>query len=71
MPYRPIIRKDDYTAGYGDKYSVFNFAASAGIILHSPIGPISFTVDYFNKNEDPVNLLFNLGYIIFNKRVLD
>ncbi len=71
MPYQPIIRNDDFNATYGQRYSTINFAGSAGIVLHSPIGPVNLSVDYFNKNEDPLNFLFNIGYIIFNQKVFD
>lgn len=70
-PYRPIVRNENFMAAYGKEFSIINFAGKAGIVFHSPIGPVNLSVNYFNKNENPVSVLFNLGYIIFNPRALD
>lgn len=70
-PHRPIIRDENFMAMYGSEFSTVNFAGSAGVVFHSPIGPVNLSVNYFNKNENPVSVLFNLGYIIFNQKALD
>jgi NTE family protein len=41
------------------------------MVFHSPIGPLSLTLNYFNKNEDPFSVIFNLGFIIFNPSPLE
>jgi len=70
-PYRAILQDDNFLAYYGPAFSTLNLAGSAGLVFHTPVGPLSISVNYFEKNENPVSVLLNLGYIIFNSRSLD
>lgn len=44
---------------------------SASLVLHSPIGPISFASNYYDLKETPWSFIFNFGYILFNKSPRD
>ena len=44
---------------------------SAALVLHSPIGPISFASNYYDLKETPWSFIFNFGYILFNKSPRD
>nr|NQU91922.1 hypothetical protein [Bacteroidota bacterium] len=46
-------------------------AASASLVFHTYIGPISMSVNYFDNPEEKFFVALNIGYIIFNKRALD
>lgn len=70
-PYRAILQDDNFLPYYGPSFSTLNLAGSAGLVFHTPVGPLSLSVNYFEKNENPVSVLLNLGYIIFNSRSLD
>jgi NTE family protein len=70
-PYRAILQDDNFMPYYGDSFSTVNLAGSAGLVFHSPVGPVSLSVNYFEKSENPVSLLLNIGYIIFNPRSMD
>jgi NTE family protein len=71
LPYRALFQDDNFQAQYDKSFKTVNFAGSAAMVFHSPIGPLSLSLNYFNANENPVSLLLNLGYIIFNPRALD
>lgn len=47
------------------------FMGSGSIVLHSPLGPVSFSVNYFDKKPEPWSFLFNFGYILFNRSARD
>lgn len=47
------------------------FMESSSIVLHSPFGPVSFSVNYFDKQPKPWSFLFNFGYVIFNRSARD
>jgi NTE family protein len=70
-PHRTILQDGNFQAFYGQPFSVINYAGSAAMVFHSPIGPLSLTLNYFNKNEDPFSVIFNLGFIIFNPSPLE
>jgi NTE family protein len=71
VPYRPLLQDGNFRAVYGDAFSTLNLAANASFVFHSPIGPLSLSLNYFEKNENPYSFYLNIGYIIFNKRALD
>lgn len=70
-PYRAILRDENFLAKYGPSFSTVNLAGSATMVYHTPVGPLSLSVNYFDKNENPVSVLLNLGYIIFNPRSIE
>lgn len=47
------------------------FMGSGSLVLHSPLGPVSFSVNYFDKKPQPWSFLFNFGYILFNRSARD
>jgi len=44
---------------------------SAAAVWQSPIGPLSFSVNYYEKNSNKFHFLVNFGYILFNKKGID
>lgn len=48
-----------------------HYIASSSMVFHSPIGPISFSLNYYHGTEQPLSLIFNIGYIIFNPKSKD
>ena len=70
-PYRPILQDENFLARYGPSFSTLNFAGSSSVVLHTPVGPLSLSLNYFSKNTDPFSVFLNFGYIIFNKKALD
>ncbi len=47
------------------------YMLSSSLVLHSPLGPISISANYYDQKEDPISILFNFGYIIFNSSPRD
>lgn len=71
QPYRKIRRNDDLTPSFGPVLSSRNYIASGSLVYHSPIGPASLTLNYYNGKEEPFSFLFNFGHLLFNDRPLD
>ncbi|MCZ8217544.1 MAG: hypothetical protein O9262_14970, partial [Cyclobacteriaceae bacterium] len=44
-----------------------SLAAGTSFVYHSPIGPISLMVNYYDDDENEFGLLFHVGYLLFNK----
>lgn len=67
------IEQDPITlkAKYGEAFSKRFFLGTFGLVYHSPVGPVSISVNYYDKNEKPFTVLFHFGYILFNRRALD
>jgi NTE family protein len=71
QPYQEINMKDDLTAGYGKPLVDHYLLASAVLLYHSPIGPISLSANYYPGSDNPWSFMFNIGFIIFNHNALD
>lgn len=71
QPWREIIRNDDFTASYADKIKMPRFMASIALVFSSPVAPVSFSANFYDKQANKWSFLFNVGYILFNKKALD
>lgn len=68
QPYQEIDPgKNDYLGPFLRRY----FIGTAALVGHTPIGPISFSVNYYYEELEPFSFLFHFGYIIFNKKTTD
>ena len=45
------------------------YMGSAVLVLHSPLGPVSLSMNYYELQEKPWSFIFNFGYLIFNRSV--
>ena len=71
QPIREILSTPDLKATYSERFLKRYFIASAGAVYHSPLGPVSMFVNYYDDRKDPFSFLFHIGFIIFNKGALD
>ena len=77
QPYKEVrLTENEKSANYGPIFGKRYFLATTAIVYHSPVGPISLSFNYYDKDELVVSkgiysLLFSFGYILFNKRALD
>lgn len=72
QPYRQI--EQDYTertAKYGTAFSSRSYIGSSTLVYHSPLGPLSLSMNYYDRTRDSFSFFLNLGFIIFNKSIYD
>jgi len=68
-PIREITEADNYLAVYSNKkFSTVNFMGTGALVFQSAVGPISFSVNYYEKNQSKIYAMFNIGYILFNRK---
>ena len=58
-------------ATYGPWLRSRYFVASAGLVFHSPVGPVAITASYYDKYDEPFMLSFYFGYILFNPKAVN
>ncbi|MCX6287256.1 MAG: patatin-like phospholipase family protein [Bacteroidetes bacterium] len=69
LPYQEILEDPvTHTATLGPVFSSRSVIASTALVYHSPLGPISLGVNYYDKSPGSFHLNLNFGYIIFNRR---
>jgi NTE family protein len=71
QPYQKILKDDDLNPYYAEPFEYRYYITSSSLIYHTPIGPASFSFNYYEGASNPYFLFFNFGYILFNKRALD
>jgi NTE family protein len=71
QPYRQLMKNEDNTAFLGEKFSHRYWMSSGALVYNTFLGPVSFSVNYFENPEDKFFFAFNIGYLIFNKRALE
>jgi NTE family protein len=51
--------------------SALYFSGTAGFVLHSPIGPISLSVNYYDDTDNQLGVLLHVGFLLFNKHSVE
>ena len=72
-PFKQITerRHEDQYATYTDNNTRIFPAGSAGIVYHSPLGPINLSVNYYDDPVKKLGLILHVGYLLYNQRSLD
>ncbi len=71
QPLQQIVKQTDFKAEYNYSIKKPNFMATTALVFHSPIGPITASLNWFDRNQDRFSFIFTIGYVIFNRRALD
>jgi len=71
QPLREIVKQPDLTAAWGNYFFRTSFITSAGLVYHTPVGPVGLMFNYYHGAARPYSLMFNIGYIIHNKGPFD
>ncbi|MDZ7740627.1 MAG: patatin-like phospholipase family protein [Bacteroidota bacterium] len=72
QPYRQISQ--DFLsrkAFSGKEFENRSFIGSSSLVFFSPIGPLSLSVNYYDRTRDSFSVFLNFGYIIFNRSIFD
>lgn len=71
QPFKQLRQYDDGSFGYSKPFTANSQAASLSAIYHSPVGPIRFSLNYFEQpNKNPLVFQFSYGFVLFNQRAL-
>ncbi|WP_316793931.1 patatin-like phospholipase family protein [Pedobacter frigoris] len=71
LPYQKYEREGFQGIGTMKPLTKWQYAATAGLVYHSPVGPVSLS---YNIYDDPIKrngVLLHLGYLIYNKRSIE
>jgi len=71
IPIKEEILKTDNSAFQNDKaFENYYLQGMAAMVYQTGVGPVSFSVNYYEKENTKLYLTLNFGYILFNKRGL-
>jgi NTE family protein len=73
QPGRSIVSEGpENQPAFTDAFENRYYIGSTALVYHSPLGPVSLNLNYFDKRENnPWSFFFNFGYTLFNKSVYD
>lgn len=71
QPFQEILKNPDLNAELGALFDNRYYLASSALVYHSPIGPVSLSLNFYDKEVDRFSFIFNFGYILFNRRALE
>jgi NTE family protein len=54
-----------------DNLKTVFFSGTAGVVYHSPIGPVSLSLNYYDDDRSQFGVLMHIGFLLFNKHSLD
>lgn len=70
QPVQEIVKNNLGQARYGEALNKRYFIGTAAMVFHNPLGPVSLQLSYYQGREKPWSVMFNFGYILFNRRTL-
>ncbi len=71
LPHREFEKVGFQAVRHEAAFTEWHYAGTAGVVYHTPLGPISLS---YNLYDDPVKrngVLLHLGFLIYNKRSLE
>ncbi len=71
QPYEQILRGPFGKAVYSEPFQNRYFIAMTSFIWHTPLGPASLSLNFYDKQKEQFTILFHFGYILFNRKALN
>jgi NTE family protein len=71
QPVLSILKTSDNKATYSTPFLYRHFLGMGSLVYHTPIGPISVGVNYYDRNDNSFSFFFHFGYMIYNKKSID
>ncbi|MBZ0243601.1 MAG: hypothetical protein K8F24_10335, partial [Bacteroidales bacterium] len=72
QPYQRIIDKGvSKTPELGKALSDQSYVVSTRVVVHTPIGPLSASLNYLDKTDGRFSVVVSFGYLIFNRSAFE
>jgi NTE family protein len=71
LPYKEFVQNGATGVSYTDAFSKLHYAGTAGLVYHTPVGPISLSYNLYDDAIKRNGILLHLGYLIYNKRSIE
>ncbi len=71
--FKPIksIRSSSQKPFLEEDITQFYFAGTSALVLHSTIGPVSLSLNYYDQPKNQLGLLLHVGFLLYNKGSMD
>jgi NTE family protein len=70
-PIEALLEDENQEAAKTSDLKTAYLAGTAGLVLHSPIGPISLSFNYYDDKQNQYGVLLHVGFLIFNRHAFE
>ncbi|NJM24820.1 MAG: hypothetical protein HC859_04160 [Bacteroidia bacterium] len=70
-PFEYLATSDNQEVKLRSDLNTIYFAGTAGLVLHTLIGPISLSLNYYDDEENQLGVLLHVGFLLFNPHTLE
>jgi len=71
LPHKEFERIGLQDVDYAKAITKIRYAATAGVVYHTPLGPVSLSYNLYNDAVKRNGVLLHIGYLIYNKRSIE
>jgi NTE family protein len=71
QPVKELLIDSKPTEIFSSAIKSVKFLGAISLVLHTPVGPLSLSLNYYPKEVKEYFLIFNYGFIMFNRRALE
>ncbi len=71
QPFRTLYQTDLNEGKYNYKLNSYSFTGQSTLVYQAPFGPVSLSLCYFQEHTPEFYVVFNIGYLLFNRKLLD
>ncbi|WP_431294628.1 hypothetical protein [Pedobacter sp. P26] len=71
LPHKEFELNSFQDVDYAKAITKIRYAATAGLVYHSPLGPVSLSYNLYNDAIKRNGVLLHIGYLIYNKRSIE
>jgi len=70
-PLEALFETNFQKTGLNNDITKIYFAGTAGLVMHSTLGPISLSLNYYDDKNRQLGVLLHVGFLLFNKGAMD
>lgn len=59
------------STSYGEIFANRHYAATAGLVYHTPAGPVSLSFNHYDDSQKRYGVMFHIGFLMYNKRSIE
>lgn len=71
LPYQEFTQNGFQDVRNSPTFNRIHYAGTAGLVYHTPVGPISLSYNLYNDPIKRNGILLHLGYLIYSKRSIE
>jgi len=71
LPYKEFVQNGPKGVYYSNAFSKWRYAGTAGLVYHTPVGPVSLSYNLYDDAVKRNGVLLHFGYLIYNKRSIE